>query len=163
MNSSTPHVVFDCMVYLQAVVRDTSLAAKCLRLAETRQVELFISRKIIAEIQDVLSRDKIRERFKTITDERVREFLQRVQKTAKRIHPVPLHFDYHERDAKDEPYLNLAIEVSADYLVSRDNDLLDLMSWKREAGREFQKRYRLLKIVTPDAFLAEINAANETS
>lgn len=162
MNTLKPRVVFDCMIYLQAVVRDTSLAANCLRLAEMHQIELFISRKIIAEVQEVLGRDKIRERFKTITNARVTEFLQRIQRTANRIHPVPQHFDYHERDAKDEPYLNLAIEVRADYLVSRDNDLLDLMSWNREAGREFQKRYRFLKIVTPETFLAEINTADET-
>ena len=31
------------------------------------------------------------------------------------------------RDPDDEPYLNLAIAVSADYLVTRDNDMLDLM------------------------------------
>ena len=33
-----------------------------------------------------------------------------------------------ERDRKDEPYLNLALEARARYLVSRDRDLLDLMS-----------------------------------
>jgi len=49
--------------------------------------------------------------------------------------------------------LNLAIEVQADYLISRDRDLLDLMNWNQEAGREFQRRFRFLKIVTPEEFL----------
>ena len=57
------------------------------------------------------------------------------------------------RDPKDEPQLNLAIEVQADYLISRDNDLLDLMNWYQEAGREFQRRFRFLKIVKPEEFL----------
>ena len=65
---------------------------------------------------------------------------------------VGKHFTY-PRDPDDEPYLNLAIEVSADYLISRDNDLLDLMNWNQEAGRDFQKRFRFLKIVTPEEFL----------
>lgn len=65
---------------------------------------------------------------------------------------VGQHFSY-SRDPDDEPYLNLAIEVKADYLVSRDNDLLDLMDWNKEAGREFQKQFRLLKIVSPQEFL----------
>jgi predicted nucleic acid-binding protein len=62
------------------------------------------------------------------------------------------------RDPSDEPFLNLAIEVQADYLISRDPDLLDLMKWDKEAGREFQQRFRFLKIVTPEVFLTEIEA-----
>ncbi|MEK6300763.1 MAG: hypothetical protein AABO41_08590 [Acidobacteriota bacterium] len=48
--------------------------------------------------------------------------------------------------------------MKADYLVSRDNDLLDLMKWEKEEGRRFQKRFRFLKIVTPEEFLAEMEA-----
>jgi predicted nucleic acid-binding protein len=61
-------------------------------------------------------------------------------------------FEY-PRDPNDEPFLNLSIEVEADYLISRDNDLLDLMKWEKEDGREFQKRFRFLKIVSPEEFL----------
>ncbi len=61
-------------------------------------------------------------------------------------------FEY-PRDPDDEPYLNLAIEVESDYLISRDADLQDLMKWEQEAGREFQRRFRFLKIVTPVEFL----------
>jgi predicted nucleic acid-binding protein len=64
----------------------------------------------------------------------------------------PYPFTY-LRDPKDEPYINLAIEVSAAYLISRDNDLLDLMKWNQEEGCEFQKRFRALRIVTPEGFL----------
>jgi predicted nucleic acid-binding protein len=52
--------------------------------------------------------------------------------------------------------LNLAIEAAADYLITRDNDLLDLMKWETEEGREFQKRFRSLKIIDPVRFLKEI-------
>lgn len=159
MSAHKPRVVFDCMVYLQ---RETSRAGACWQMAKARQIRLFASREILNEVQDVLGRDRIRQRFDTLTDESVADFIADVRKIAAVLRKAPSHFDYHERDAKDEPYLNLAIEVSADYLVSRDNDLLDLMSWEREVEREFQKRYRLLKIVSPETFLAEINAANET-
>lgn len=162
MIADKPRVVFDCMVYLQAAAREISRAATCWQMAKARQIRLFASREILNEVHDVLGRDRIRQRFDMLTDESVADFIADVRKVAAVLSNVPSHFDYYERDAKDEPYLNLAIEVSADYLISRDNDLLDLMSWKREVGREFQKRYRCLKIVTPEAFLAEINAANET-
>ena len=65
------------------------------------------------------------------------------------------------RDPKDEPYINLAIEMKADYLVSRDHDLLDLMKWDKEEGREFQKRFRFLKIVTRESFLAAVEKGDE--
>ena|SRR2546428_12776728 len=156
MIAEKPRGVLDCMIYLQAVARETSPAAACLRLSESRRIELFISRQIIAEVRDVLSRDDIRRRFKTVTDESVANFIERVRKTSKLIKTIPKRFDYRERDVKDEPYINLAIRVRADYLVSRDKDLLDLMSWNREAGRDFQKRFPFLKIVTPEDFLDEI-------
>jgi len=156
MSAPKPRIVFDCMVYLQAAAREKSPARKCLRLAEEHKVQLFISRKIIAEVREVLSREKIRRRFDALTDESVAVFLERVRQAADFVRTAPDHFDYSGRDSKDEPYINLAIEVQADYLVSRDNDLLDLMDWNHEAGREFQKRFRFLKIVTPETFLNEI-------
>lgn len=156
MSAPKPRIVLDCMVYLQAAARENSLARKCLRLAEEHRVQLFISRKIMAEVQDVLSREKIRRRFNALTDESVTVFIERVRQAADFVRVVPDHFDYSERDSKDEPYINLAVEVQADYLVSRDNDLLDLMDWNREAGREFQKRFRFLRIVTPEDFLARM-------
>jgi putative PIN family toxin of toxin-antitoxin system len=149
-------VVLDCMVYLLAAAREDSPAAACLRLGENHYIRLFISRDIIREVENVLSRDYIRERFKTLTDASVAAFLERLRDVSEYVGTVPKYFDYRERDVRDEPYLNLAIEVQADYLVGRDNDLLDLMKWENEAGRAFQKRFRFLKIVTPETFLREI-------
>lgn len=156
MSEEKPRIVLDCNVYLQAVVRETSRAAACLRLAENRFARLFISRQIVKEVQHVLSRDSIRERFDTITDDSTAAFISRIRNVSELVRTVPRHFDYQYRDIKDEPYINLAVEVQADYLVSRNNDLLDLMRWDRDAGREFQKRFRFLKVVTPEVFLAEM-------
>ena len=141
--------------------RRESAAAACLRLAENHHVQLFISRAIIKEVENVLSRDYIRARFKTLTDESVQAFIARLREAADLIRVVPRHFKYEHRDVKDEPYINLAIETQAHYLVSRDNDLLDLMKWEKEDGREFQKRFRFLQIVTPEKFLAAVEKSNE--
>ena len=153
MSAEKPRVVLDCMICLQAAAREQSKAAACFRLAEHHYVQLFISRPIIKEVEDVLSRDYIRARFQTLTDESVKLFLERLRHAAELVRTVPRHFNYERRDVKDEPYINLAIEVEAQYLVSRDTDLLDLMNWNQEAGREFQKRFRGLKVVTPEVFL----------
>jgi predicted nucleic acid-binding protein len=69
---------------------------------------------------------------------------------------VPEEFHY-ERDPEDEPYINLALVTDAKYLVSLDRDLLDLMDTTSEGGREFQRRYPMLRIIKPIALLAEIS------
>lgn len=66
--------------------------------------------------------------------------------------PAARCVDY-PRDPDDEPYLNLAIEAGAEFLVTRDRDLLDLMRWDREEGRTFQRRFPKLKNVDPVTFL----------
>ncbi|NOT59348.1 MAG: putative toxin-antitoxin system toxin component, PIN family [Acidobacteria bacterium] len=153
MNAQKPRIVLDCMICLQAAAREQSRAAACFRFAENHLVQLFISRAILKEVEDVLSRDYIRAHFQTLTDESVAMFLERLRYAAEFVRMVPRHFNYERRDVKDEPYINLAVEVEADYLISRDRDLLDLMSWRQEAGREFQKRFRAMRIVTPEDFL----------
>ena len=52
------------------------------------------------------------------------------------------------RDPKDEPYINLALAANADYLVTRDNDLLDLMN-----DSDFRQQFPGLTILDPVAFL----------
>ena len=68
---------------------------------------------------------------------------------------VPPHFSY-SRDPDDEPYLNLAIETEAIFLVSRDNDLLDLMTDFTDEAKDFRRRYRDIKVLNPVQFLEEI-------
>jgi putative PIN family toxin of toxin-antitoxin system len=120
-----PRVVFDCMVYLQATVNESGPAAALVRLVND-EIALFVSHEILEEVREVLARPKIRQRNPAITDERVDALLSRVADKATLLDDVRQHFTY-ARDPKDEKYLNLAIEVAAAYLVSRDRDLLDLM------------------------------------
>ena len=63
-----------------------------------------------------------------------------------------------ERDPKDSKYINLAIAARAPYVVTRDKDLLDLMS-DRPDGIEFRRRFPALKIVDPATFVGEIKGA----
>lgn len=72
------------------------------------------------------------------------------------VEKVPTHFTY-SRDPNDEPYLNLAIETEAIFLVSRDNDLLDLMTGFTDEAKEFRQRFRKIKIVNPVEFVKIID------
>lgn len=147
-----PGVVFDCNVFLQAAAREKSVAAKCLNLAESGHVRLFVSREILAEVEDVLNRPEIRAHFPDLSDEIVGAFLKRLQKVFALVRLVPKKFSY-ERDEDDEPYINLAVAVGADFIVSRDRDLLDLMTGSTDDCKEFRQRFRPLRVVEPVEFL----------
>ncbi|MFN0124233.1 MAG: putative toxin-antitoxin system toxin component, PIN family [Blastocatellia bacterium] len=145
-------VVFDTVAIVQGVINPKGAAGKCLACFHAGEIAVAISRAALREISDVLSRPALRDRFPQITDEKVVWLTGKLLDEGLYVRNVPSHFTY-PRDPKDEPYINLAIEVAADFLVSRDHDLLDLMDWHREEGREFQKRFRALRMVTPEEFL----------
>lgn len=145
-------VIFDTVTLVQSTINPNGAAGKCLAYFEQGKISVAFSRATLAEVKAVLSRPHIRRRYKHITDEIVTGLTQLLSYKGLYVRHVSEYFSY-PRDPNDEPYLNLAIEVSADYLISRDHDLLDLMNWNQEAGREFQRRFRWLKIVTPEEFL----------
>jgi putative PIN family toxin of toxin-antitoxin system len=117
-----------------------------LQRAFKHKITVAVSRATLAEVEEVLLRSELRLKYPLLMDERVTELLDRLFYRGIYLRQVRQYFTY-PRDPKDEPQLNLAIEVKADYLISRDNDLLDLMDWHKEEGRELQKRFSFLKIV----------------
>ena len=135
-------------------------AARILDLLDEGKITLYVSNLILAEARFVLNRSDVRASLRKLTDVAVEALFERLEQNATLIKQVPQRFVY-PRDPKDEPYINLAVEMKADYLVSRDNDLLDLMKWDKVEGREFQKRFRFLKIVTPENFLAAMAKGDE--
>jgi putative PIN family toxin of toxin-antitoxin system len=147
-----PRVVFDCNVLLQAAAWEKSVAAKCLNLAESGLVQICVSREVLAEAEDVLNRPEIRSHFPDLSDEIVGAFLKRLQNLSVLIRPVPKKFSY-PRDEDDEPYINLAVEAGADFIISRDRDLLDLMTGHTDECKEFRQRFRPLRVIEPTEFL----------
>ncbi len=140
MNAGTPGVVFDCNVFLQALANDQSAAAKALDFLEAGLITLFVSEPVLREIRDVLTCPKIRKQMPSITDVRVSALLQRLTEKAIAVQNIPEEFQY-RRDPKDEIYINLAIVANVSYLVSRDQDLLDLMTASTDVARQFRSRY----------------------
>ena len=145
-------VVFDTVALVQRVISPEGNAAKCFAYFEEGVIAVAVSRATLKELKDVLSRSYIRDRFPHITDAMVTWLSDLLLEEGEYRRNVPRHFTY-PRDPKDEPPINLAIEVNAHYLISRDRDLLDLMDWNKPDGREFQRRFRFLKIVKPEEFL----------
>ncbi len=147
-------VVFDCMIFLQGLIKETSPAVTCLELFEKGEIKLFVSDEILDEIADVLTRPKLQTKFSLLTEERANKLVETLKEKAEFIANVPQRFSY-ARDPKDERYINLAVEAQADYIISRDTDLLDLMIGYSEECKEFRRSFRPLKIIDPGEFLKE--------
>jgi putative PIN family toxin of toxin-antitoxin system len=154
MTSSTPKVVLDCVVLLQAAVSSRGASFRCRQLVDEGKVQAFLSHATLAELTDVLNRPKLRAKFRSLTPERAAAFLADLTSRARLVEPVPSHFSY-ARDPDDEPYINLAVEAGADYLVSWDKDLLDLMH-ENPDGVAFRQRFPNLTVVNPPALLARL-------
>ena len=118
-------------------------------------MQLLLSEEILAELTGVLKRPTIRSRYPELTDEIVEDFLKTLRNSAQITTDLPKRFSY-PRDIDDEPYLNLAIETEATYLVSRDKDLLDLMTGYSDECKEFRQRFRSLTVIEPIEFLKKV-------
>ena len=117
--------------------------------------ELFVSRDTLAELRRVLAYPQVRSISPNMTPVRIGAFLQRVTFRATLQRRVGRIFHF-ERDPKDEPYLNLAAQVRAHYLVTRDKDLLSLMSGHSAFCKAFRRSTRPLEVVDPVTFLTLI-------
>jgi putative PIN family toxin of toxin-antitoxin system len=151
----TPRVVFDCVTFLQGAARPAGPAGACFRLLEEGAIVLCLSEDVLTEVADVLCRPKTRQRFKSLTPERVEAFLREVQSRAVVLSEVPKVISL-PRDPDDEPYLNLALAAGARYLITRDKDLLDLMNPASPPGHEFRKHFPDLTVLDPVSFLGEL-------
>lgn len=156
-----PRVIFDCMIFLQAVVNESGPAAACLNKADGGPVELCLSPETRAEVHDVVNRRGVRKQFRALTDERVTNFLARLDLVATLISDVPAAFML-KRDPKDSKYINLAIAANAELVVSRDNDLLDLMTSDDAEPVAFRSAYPTIRILDPVAFLRTLPPAPST-
>jgi putative PIN family toxin of toxin-antitoxin system len=105
-------VVVDTNVLVSAVLSSTGLPALILDLIFSREVTLILSPAILAEYEEVLTRDE----FYRLREEKVRQVLRRLQIAAEVVstkpHPVSLP------DPDDQPFLACAIEGRAHYLIT---------------------------------------------
>ncbi len=147
--------VFDTGIVLQAGIYPKGPGVSALRLMDEGRIAVFVSPILRDEYVDVLFRPKIRRKNPFLTDAVAYKLLQRMDDRAQRVTHHFRSLDY-PRDPKDEPILNLAIHVRADFLVARDKDLLDL-----EQSRDFRLLYPFLHIAPPLEFLQAVAAAKQ--
>lgn len=130
-----PRVVLDSNVIISAVVYKGKPRI-ILDLAFEQRIETITSPALLVEVMEVLAKkfQLLKEELDLINEEIENDF--------EIIHPrTALHL---VRDEDDNRVLEAALEGDCDYIISGDEDLLNLGQFKN------------IKIVTPDEFLREI-------
>jgi putative PIN family toxin of toxin-antitoxin system len=155
MISKSPKVVFDCMMFLQAALNPSGPAAACLRVLENQLIRVLVTREILEEIEQTLRKPLIQTSYPRLTETVILEFIERIIELVEIRPPVAKRFTY-IRDPKDEPYINLAIAEDANYLVSRDRDLLDLAKIDYPDAALLRREAPNLNILEPIEFLNTI-------
>jgi len=144
--------VFDTNIVLQGILGEQGPAFACLELVFNDAVELITTEAILEEVRTVISRPNLVRKYPQLRGDRPKDIIGTISKKAK-IVKRPSNEYIFDRDPTDEIFINLAITTNAEYLVSRDKDLLDL---KSDAG--FISQYPSLKIVNPFEFLEGVRA-----
>lgn len=144
-------VVYDCNIYVQAIINVRGPAARCVAKALDKAVQLFVTPAILEEIRE--SHLKIPGKY-GVTPEQTESLARGIMGIAELIEEVSPRFEY-PRDPDDAHYINLALAVDARLIVSRDRDLLDLMDDSRPEGKDFRSRFPSLRILDPVGFLRE--------
>ena len=149
-------VIYDTGVILQAALHPTGPAGQTLRLLEHEKIEAFISGRIREEYADVLSRADIRAKNQYLTDERAQAVLEWLDERMTLVINPTRVIEY-PRDPKDEPIVNLALTVRADYIVTRDRDLFDLGK-----SREFRLLFPYVQVLDPVEFVQTIDRIEQS-
>jgi putative PIN family toxin of toxin-antitoxin system len=142
------------MVFVQAAISERGPAARLVGMAESHAIELFVSSAILDEVAEVLERPRFRIRSPRLTFERIDGFLDRLRHISTLIREVPKVVRL-SRDPDDEVYLDLAIAANAEYIVTRDHDLLDLMNPAKSGGVMLPAS---VHVVTPKQFLLTLES-----
>ena len=117
--------VFDTNVFFQAAINSTGPAYQCWKAVLAGKVRVYMTPGIFGEIRDIAGRPKIRTRFPQLQGQTAFDLIHSFRNKSIFVYMVE-ELNFVPRDPNDKMFLDLAFTVDADYMVSRDNDLLDL-------------------------------------
>ena len=154
-----PRVVYDCNIFVQALINLHGPAGRCVQKARDGEVLLFVSPFVLAEIREIHL--KLPPKY-GVTERQTDELAGTVTHFATLITDVPDLYR-HPHDPDDSAYVNLALKADARLIVSRDRHLLMLLDARRKEGREFQARFPALRIIDPVELLRELEQTQRRS
>ena len=138
-------VVLDTNLFVSAILSPEGKPAIILKMVLDAELDLVISPAILKEIGLVMNYRKIRKLLakRFVTMEKIQDVLQKIVKAAIM---VSGETDIHhiDKDPSDNMLLSCALEGKADFIISGDHHLTDIVS------------YENIPIVNPDIFLKRI-------
>ena len=120
-------VVLDTNVLIRAAFRRNTDPDNLLALASHGDFEIAISNDLLDELRRMLHASRLQPRYQWQTGEPER-FLLEVSELSHRVEPS-LALEV-VRDPADNRVLEAALKAEADYIVTTDNDLLDLSEYE---------------------------------
>lgn len=142
-----PRIVLDTNIFINATFAGDSSSARIIRSIENGDLEILVSPALEREYDQQLSPSYIQKRWKHKAKSNA-DSIKSILKNATSIEPdVKLQ---NSRDPADNKFLDCAVSGNADYLVSSDDDLLEL------------KYIRDIPILTPGQFLRQQSISDRT-
>ena len=147
MATNKPRVVIDTNIFISAIIRGGT-PYKLLKAWEEDKISLLISENIFQEIEEVLNRKKINQKYQ-LKKQEIQLVLEGIKLNAVFVRPLeesglPIHC----RDQKDDKLLACALGGNATHLITGDKDLLMLHR---------NKKLKKLVILTVADFLLNNN------
>ena len=139
-----PRVVLDTNLIVSAFISPTGTPRQLLDICVQGKVILLTSGELLGEVEDVLHRDYIKQRYE-VAEQRIHAFLTDLRDATEPVIPLT-SLPLHSRDPKDDDLLALVLGGNAEYLITGDNDLLVL---------DGDPTLGSLRIITAAAFLQE--------
>lgn len=122
-------VVLDSSVFIAAFLSRDGINAEVVRRADNTY-ELYTADPILTEVRRALtSYSRIRKRYQYSTAE-VEEFLTYIRELSEECFSTLPPVSSRLRDPKDFIILACAVKAQADFIVSKDHDLLDLGTYQ---------------------------------
>jgi putative PIN family toxin of toxin-antitoxin system len=116
-------VVLDTNILVSGAIKPNGMAGRILAYLRHDAFSLLYSREILDELVDVLTRPHLREKYH-LTEHYLHFFLHLIRLRGEIV--TPNREIRICRDPNDDKFLEVAISGTADYLISRDDDLLTL-------------------------------------
>ena len=136
-------VVLDSGILVSAFLSPKGISADILRLAYQELFQLYLCEEIFQEVQRVLLKyPHIRDRY-SFSNRQVAIFCQGLKDVVDIVTKLP-SMKVVVNDPNDDMVVACAVKARANFIVSRDEDLLGL------------KKYKGIKIVLPEEFIEVI-------
>jgi len=132
-------IVLDTNVIISGMIMDHNAPFEILKAFEKGKLALIVSEPILEEVNRVLNYPRIKEK-RHLSQQKIHRIMKAL-KTYGVITPAKLKIDAVPQDPEDNKFICAAIEGKAEYIVSGDRHLTELVS------------YHGIRIVSPSEFV----------